>query len=140
MILFPGASVATSLRKGFLAIRKAGHLCVVTQSQNYSDYTGREKTMEVRVDVLKPGPSPLVCFYRLTKSATYCENMSIYQLRPEENNLKYTQKDDGALASLFLAYKSNRSCRFCSDLCFDISRSGFVQQMGQIKPSSPYIP
>uniref|UniRef100_A0A3Q4BHJ4 adenine phosphoribosyltransferase n=1 Tax=Mola mola TaxID=94237 RepID=A0A3Q4BHJ4_MOLML len=50
-----GASVATSLRKGFLAIRKAGHLCVATQSQNYSDYTGREKTMEVRVDVLKPG-------------------------------------------------------------------------------------
>ncbi|CAG6000933.1 adenine phosphoribosyltransferase [Menidia menidia] len=50
-----GASVATSIRKGFLAIRKAGHLCVATQSQNYSDYTGREKTMEVRLDVLKPG-------------------------------------------------------------------------------------
>lgn len=50
-----GASVATKLGKGFLAIRKAGHLCVETQSQNYSDYTGREKTMEVRLDVLKPG-------------------------------------------------------------------------------------
>ncbi|XP_014828714.1 PREDICTED: adenine phosphoribosyltransferase-like [Poecilia mexicana] len=50
-----GASVAMTLGKGFLAIRKAGHLCVATQNQNYTDYTGREKTMEVRLDVLKPG-------------------------------------------------------------------------------------
>lgn len=50
-----GACVAMKLQKGFLAIRKAGHLCVETQSQNYTDYTGREKTMEVRQDVLKPG-------------------------------------------------------------------------------------
>lgn len=50
-----GACVATALGKGFLAIRKAGHLCVETQSQSYSDYTGREKTMELRVDVLQPG-------------------------------------------------------------------------------------
>lgn len=52
---FKGASVATTLGKGFLAIRKAGHLCVATRNQNYTDYTGREKTMEVRLDVLKPG-------------------------------------------------------------------------------------
>ncbi|KAE8295036.1 Adenine phosphoribosyltransferase [Larimichthys crocea] len=50
-----GASVATTLGKGFLAARKAGHLCVETQNQSYTDYTGREKTMEVRLDVLKPG-------------------------------------------------------------------------------------
>ncbi|KAF7644706.1 hypothetical protein LDENG_00217340, partial [Lucifuga dentata] len=49
------ASVATTLGKGFLSIRKAGHLCVATETQNYSDYTGREKMMEVRLDVLKPG-------------------------------------------------------------------------------------
>lgn len=53
--VFTGACVATTLGKGFLAIRKAGHLCVATQNQDYSDYTGREKTMEVRLDVLKPG-------------------------------------------------------------------------------------
>lgn len=59
---FPGASAATILGKGFLAVRKAGHLCVATESQSYSDYTGREKTMEVRVDVLKPGQSiQVVC-------------------------------------------------------------------------------
>ncbi|KAK5598891.1 hypothetical protein CRENBAI_002314 [Crenichthys baileyi] len=50
-----GASVANTLGKGFLAIRKAGHLCVATQNQNYTDYSGREKIMEVRLDVLKPG-------------------------------------------------------------------------------------
>ncbi|XP_029372975.1 uncharacterized protein LOC115052784 [Echeneis naucrates] len=55
-----GTSVATILGKGFLAIRKAGHLCVATQSQNYTDYTGREKTMEIRLDVLKPGMKVLL--------------------------------------------------------------------------------
>ncbi|XP_038549866.1 adenine phosphoribosyltransferase [Micropterus salmoides] len=50
-----GASVATTLGKGFLAVRKAGHLCVATQTQNYTDYTGRDKTLEVRLDVLNPG-------------------------------------------------------------------------------------
>uniref|UniRef100_A0A8C9XT26 adenine phosphoribosyltransferase n=1 Tax=Sander lucioperca TaxID=283035 RepID=A0A8C9XT26_SANLU len=49
-----GASVATSLGKGFLSVRKAEHLCVTSQSPSYSDYTGVEKTMEVRLDVLKP--------------------------------------------------------------------------------------
>ncbi|CAG08969.1 unnamed protein product [Tetraodon nigroviridis] len=50
-----GASAATILGKGFLAVRKTGHLCVATESRSYRDYTGMEKTMEVRVDVLKPG-------------------------------------------------------------------------------------
>lgn len=62
--MFTGACVATTLGKGFLAIRKAGHLCVATQSQGYSDYTGREKTMEVRLDVLKPG-KPAAFFFTL---------------------------------------------------------------------------
>ncbi|XP_038159326.1 adenine phosphoribosyltransferase [Cyprinodon tularosa] len=55
-----GASIAATLGKGFLAIRKAGHLCVATENQNYTDYTGREKTMEVRLDVLKPGMKVLL--------------------------------------------------------------------------------
>lgn len=50
-----GSAVATTLGKGLLAIRKAGHLCVETRTQDYSDYSGQEKLMEVRVDVLKPG-------------------------------------------------------------------------------------
>ncbi|XP_064893019.1 adenine phosphoribosyltransferase-like isoform X1 [Columba livia] len=50
-----GAAAATTLRKGFLAIRKAGHLCVQTLEQPYSDYSGREKVMEVRTDTISPG-------------------------------------------------------------------------------------
>ncbi|XP_026138453.1 uncharacterized protein zgc:174895 [Carassius auratus] len=55
-----GSAAAITLGKGFLAIRKAGHLCVQTQTQDYSDYSGREKLMEVRVDVLKPGLRVLI--------------------------------------------------------------------------------
>ncbi|RLV92303.1 hypothetical protein DV515_00013834 [Chloebia gouldiae] len=50
-----GAAAAAALRKGFLAIRKAGHLCVQTAAQPYSDYSGREKVMEVRTDAISPG-------------------------------------------------------------------------------------
>ncbi|NXA66685.1 APT1 phosphoribosyltransferase, partial [Mohoua ochrocephala] len=50
-----GAAAAATLRKGFLAIRKAGHLCVQTVAQPYSDYSGREKVMEVRTDAIAPG-------------------------------------------------------------------------------------
>ncbi|KAM9468959.1 adenine phosphoribosyltransferase [Clarias gariepinus] len=55
-----GSAVAMTLEKGFLAIRKAGHLCVETLTQEYSDYSGRDKLMEVRVDVLKPGLCVLI--------------------------------------------------------------------------------
>ncbi|NXT62457.1 APT1 phosphoribosyltransferase, partial [Chaetops frenatus] len=50
-----GAAAAATLQKGFLAIRKAGHLCVQTVAQPYSDYSGREKVMEVRSDAISPG-------------------------------------------------------------------------------------
>uniref|UniRef100_A0A8C3E455 adenine phosphoribosyltransferase n=1 Tax=Corvus moneduloides TaxID=1196302 RepID=A0A8C3E455_CORMO len=50
-----GAAAAATLRKGFLAIRKAGHLCVQTMAQPYTDYSGREKVMEVRTDAISPG-------------------------------------------------------------------------------------
>lgn len=51
----PGAAAAATLRKGFLALRKAGHLCVQTLAQPYTDYSGREKVMEVRTDAISPG-------------------------------------------------------------------------------------
>ncbi|KAM9257479.1 adenine phosphoribosyltransferase-like [Cariama cristata] len=50
-----GAAAAAVLRKGFLAIRKAGHLCVQTLTQPYTDYSGREKVMEVRTDAISSG-------------------------------------------------------------------------------------
>uniref|UniRef100_A0A8C5PGZ6 adenine phosphoribosyltransferase n=1 Tax=Leptobrachium leishanense TaxID=445787 RepID=A0A8C5PGZ6_9ANUR len=50
-----GAAIASRLGKGFLAIRKAGHLCVETKDQTYVDYSGREKLLEVRTDTITPG-------------------------------------------------------------------------------------
>ncbi|XP_004946635.1 adenine phosphoribosyltransferase isoform X1 [Gallus gallus] len=50
-----GAAVAATLHKGFLAIRKAGHLCVETLTEPYTDYSGREKVMEMRTDTVTPG-------------------------------------------------------------------------------------
>ncbi|NXK65504.1 APT1 phosphoribosyltransferase, partial [Sylvietta virens] len=50
-----GAAAAATLQKGFLAIRKAGHLCVQTEAQPYTDYSGRGKVMEVRTDAISPG-------------------------------------------------------------------------------------
>ncbi|XP_037229778.1 adenine phosphoribosyltransferase-like isoform X1 [Falco rusticolus] len=50
-----GAAAAAVLQKGFLAIRKAGHLCVQTLAQPYTDYSGREKVMEVRTDAISLG-------------------------------------------------------------------------------------
>ncbi|XP_073421618.1 adenine phosphoribosyltransferase-like isoform X1 [Dendrobates tinctorius] len=50
-----GAAIASHLGKGFLAIRKVGHLCVKTCSQSYVDYSGKEKNIEVRTDAIKSG-------------------------------------------------------------------------------------
>lgn len=50
-----GSAIASHLGKGFLAIRKAGHLCVKTYNQTYVDYSGKEKNMEIRTDTIKPG-------------------------------------------------------------------------------------
>ncbi|XP_006032902.1 uncharacterized protein LOC102386045 isoform X4 [Alligator sinensis] len=50
-----GAAIANTLQKGFLAIRKAGHLCVETYTQPYTDYSSRQKVMEVRTDAITPG-------------------------------------------------------------------------------------
>ncbi|XP_031651129.1 uncharacterized protein LOC109909694 [Oncorhynchus kisutch] len=55
-----GSAVATTLGKGFLAICKGGHLRIQTQSQEYSDYSDREKMVEVRLDVLRPGLQVLI--------------------------------------------------------------------------------
>ncbi|XP_074830454.1 adenine phosphoribosyltransferase-like isoform X1 [Natator depressus] len=50
-----GAAIANTLQKGFLAIRKAGHLCVETCTQPYTDYTARQKLLEMRMDTIQPG-------------------------------------------------------------------------------------
>ncbi|KAM6464704.1 adenine phosphoribosyltransferase-like isoform 2-T2 [Liasis olivaceus] len=50
-----GAAIAATLQKGFVAIRKVGHLCVETLTQTYRDYSARDKVMEIRTDAICPG-------------------------------------------------------------------------------------
>lgn len=49
-----GAGIATRLGKGFLPIRKAGKLCVDTDSASYTNYSGRTQDMEMRIPAFAP--------------------------------------------------------------------------------------
>ena len=49
-----GAGIATRLGKGFLPIRKAGKLCVNTDSASYTNYSGRTQDMEMRLPAFAP--------------------------------------------------------------------------------------
>ena len=50
-----GMALALHLDKGFVAIRKGGKLPVPVISRQFIDYTGEQKTLELRTDILKPG-------------------------------------------------------------------------------------
>ena len=47
--------MACRLKKGFLALRKAGHLCIETEKVPYVDYQKREKMIEVGKQPFPPG-------------------------------------------------------------------------------------
>lgn len=49
-----GAGIATRLGKGFLPIRKAGKLCVETDSATFTNYSGRTQDMEMRKPAFAP--------------------------------------------------------------------------------------
>lgn len=55
-----GAGIATRTGKGFLPIRKAGKLCVETDSARYSNYSGRSQEMEMRLPAFAPGTRVLL--------------------------------------------------------------------------------
>ena len=50
-----GAALATRIGVGFLPIRKAGKLCVDTDSCVFTNYSGRTQDMEMRTRPLPPG-------------------------------------------------------------------------------------
>ena len=54
------AALATRLNVGFLPIRKAGKLCVDTDSVTFSNYSGRIQDMEVRVPAFSRGTRVLL--------------------------------------------------------------------------------
>ena len=55
-----GTALATRLNVGFLPIRKAGKLCVDTDSVTFSNYSGRIQDMEVRVPAFPRGTRVLL--------------------------------------------------------------------------------
>ena len=55
-----GAALATRLDVGFLPIRKAGKLCVDTDSTSFSNYSGRTQNMEMRKPAFSTGTKILL--------------------------------------------------------------------------------
>lgn len=55
-----GAALATRLRTGFLAIRKAGSICAPSEIAHYQNYTGRTSQMEVHKPAFAPGARVLM--------------------------------------------------------------------------------
>ena len=55
-----GTALATRLNVGFLPVRKAGKLCVDTDSVTFSNYSGRIQDMEVRVPAFAKGTRVLL--------------------------------------------------------------------------------
>lgn len=55
-----GSGLATRLHKGFLPIRKAGKLCVNTDSSSFTNYSGRTQNMEMRLPAFAPGTRVLL--------------------------------------------------------------------------------
>ena len=55
-----GAALAARLGVGFLPIRKAGKLCVETDSVRFTNYSGRTQDMEMRTPAFAPGTRVLL--------------------------------------------------------------------------------
>ncbi|MGD2028042.1 MAG: phosphoribosyltransferase family protein [Anaerolineales bacterium] len=55
-----GAAIALRAERGFFAVRKGGKLPVETESLDFVDYTGKQKSLEIRTDILTPGTRVLL--------------------------------------------------------------------------------
>ncbi len=55
-----GAALALHTRRGFVPVRKGGKLPVKADSERFTDYSGQEKTLELRVGAISPGTRVLV--------------------------------------------------------------------------------
>ncbi|MES0360879.1 MAG: purine phosphoribosyltransferase family protein [Anaerolineales bacterium] len=55
-----GTALSFRAHKGFLPIRKGGKLPVKTLSVHFVDYSGQEKSLEIRIDAIKPGARVLL--------------------------------------------------------------------------------
>ncbi len=55
-----GSAIANRFGKGFLPIRKAGKLCVETESATFTNYSGRLQELELRKKAFRPGTRVLL--------------------------------------------------------------------------------
>ena len=55
-----GTAISFRALKGFIPIRKGGKLPVDTTSVDFVDYSGQEKSLELRADAIKPGTRVLL--------------------------------------------------------------------------------
>jgi adenine phosphoribosyltransferase len=55
-----GAALSAHLNKGFIPIRKGGRLPAATVAETFVDYTGQQKTLELRRGIIKRGQRVLV--------------------------------------------------------------------------------
>lgn len=55
-----GAAISIRAQKGFIPIRKGGKLPVDKVSTRFIDYSGKEKSLEMRLDAIQPGARVLL--------------------------------------------------------------------------------
>jgi len=55
-----GAAIAMRTEKGFVPLRKGGKLPVQSDAAYFVDYTGQQKSLEIRRDALQPGSRVLL--------------------------------------------------------------------------------
>ena len=83
-----GSALATRLGVGFLPIRKAGKLCVDTDSVTFSNYSGRTQDMEMRKPAFATGTKVLLVDQWIETGGTM------------DGAIRLVQQQDGKVAGL----------------------------------------
>lgn len=83
-----GAAIAARLSRGFLPIRKAGKLCVDTDSVSFSNYSGRTQNMEMRLPAFAPGTRVLLVDQWIETGGTM------------DGAIRLVERQDGTIAGL----------------------------------------
>ena len=91
-----GTALATRLNVGFLPIRKAGKLCVDTDSVTFTNYSGRTQDMEVRTPAFLRGTRVLLVDHWIETGGTM------------DGAIRLVKRQEGIVAGLVaIAMESN---------------------------------